>query len=45
MKIRVIWINFHDVITNTLREIEFSFKNHYFRLKFIINKYRWYIEC
>ena len=30
------WLNFHDVIPNTLREIEFALKknnkNHFFRL-------------
>ena len=43
---KMIWLNFHDIIPNTLLEIIIkSTKITSFRLQFTINKYRWYIEC
>ena len=40
---KIFWLNFHNTILNTLREIEFSFKESLF-FEFVINKYRWYIK-
>ena len=42
---KIIWLNFLEVIPNTLREIKFLLKKyHIFRLQFVIHKCNWYIE-
>ena len=37
---KMIWLNFYDVILNTLREIEFSFKKSHFSTIIFYNEIR-----